>query len=186
MWKNHLNGFPEIRVAMHDSTVPCQRRFLNACWLFVSQDQYTAFPFVGVFASDSERTRLMPFPVDKLQTMTSRLQRRWKITLCTIVFPWGQYRYKRLPMGINCAPDIFQEKMSNLMTGLRTYVLRRPTGYYLGIVSRLPTACTNCTAKIIRSGPSDKCRQVDILCYRNWVPVSWFLDNSSGCSTNDQ
>ena len=26
--------------------------------------------------------------------------------LCTIVFAWGKYRYKRLPMGINCAPDI--------------------------------------------------------------------------------
>ena len=89
--------------------------------------------------------------------------------LCTIVFAWGKYRYtgKRFPMGINCAPDIFQEKMSNLMTGLGTYVLRRPSGYYLGIVSRSPTACTNCNAKNIRSGPSDKCRQVDILCYRN-------------------
>ena len=38
--------------------------------------------------------------------------------LSTIIFPWGKYRYKRLPMGINCAPDIFQEKMSNLMTAL--------------------------------------------------------------------
>ena len=104
--------------------------------------------------------------------------------LSAIIFPWGKYRYNRLPMGINCAPDIFQEKMSILMTGLGTYVLRRPSGYYLGIVSRSPTAGTNCTAKNIRSGPSDKCRQVDILCYRNWV--SWFLDNSSGCSTNDQ
>ena len=66
--------------------------------------------------------------------------------LCTIIFPWGKYRYKRLPMGINCAPDIFQEKMSNLMTG--PYVHRRPSGYYLGIVSRSPTACTNCTEKI--------------------------------------
>ena len=87
--------------------------------------------------------------------------------LSAIIFPWGKYRYNRLPMGINCAPDIFQEKMSNLMTGVGTYVHRRPSGYYLGIVSRSPTACTNCNAKNIRSGPSDKCRQVDILCYRN-------------------
>ena len=42
--------------------------------------------------------------------------------LSTIVFAWGKYRYKRLPMGINCAPDIFQEQMSNLMTGLGTYI----------------------------------------------------------------
>jgi transposase InsO family protein len=45
--------------------------------------------------------------------------------LCTIIFPWGKYKYKRLPMGINCAPDIFQERMSDLMAGLdfvRTYL----------------------------------------------------------------
>jgi hypothetical protein len=38
--------------------------------------------------------------------------------LCTIVLPWGKYKYKRLPMGISGAPDIFQAKMSSLMAGL--------------------------------------------------------------------
>jgi hypothetical protein len=45
--------------------------------------------------------------------------------MCTIVLPWGKYRYKRLPMGVANSPDIFQEKMSDLMTGLqfvRTYL----------------------------------------------------------------
>lgn len=45
--------------------------------------------------------------------------------ICTIVTPLGRYLYKRLPMGIKCAPDIFQQKMSNLMIGLayiRTYL----------------------------------------------------------------
>ena len=45
--------------------------------------------------------------------------------MCTIITPWGKYKYIRLPMGIMCAPDIFQEKMSNLMEGLefaRTYL----------------------------------------------------------------
>jgi hypothetical protein len=34
--------------------------------------------------------------------------------LCTIVLPWGKYKYKRLPMGIKIAPDVFQNVMSKL------------------------------------------------------------------------
>ena len=45
--------------------------------------------------------------------------------LCTIVLPWGKYEYLRLPMGLKNSPDIFQEKMSDLMAGLefvRVYI----------------------------------------------------------------
>jgi hypothetical protein len=38
--------------------------------------------------------------------------------LCTIVLPWGKYKYCHLPMGLSVSPDIFQEEMSELMTGL--------------------------------------------------------------------
>jgi hypothetical protein len=38
--------------------------------------------------------------------------------ICTIIFPWGQYSYKRIPMGIAGSPDIFQSKMSELMKTL--------------------------------------------------------------------
>ena len=38
--------------------------------------------------------------------------------LCTLVLPWGKYEYLRLPMGLCHSPDIFQEKMSELMIGL--------------------------------------------------------------------
>ena len=37
---------------------------------------------------------------------------------CTVVLPWGKYEYLRLPMGLCNSPNIFQEKMSGLMTGL--------------------------------------------------------------------
>eukprot|EP00969_Alexandrium_andersonii_P130884 5787824-Alexandrium_andersonii.AAC.1 len=45
--------------------------------------------------------------------------------ICTIVFPWGLYRYKRLPMGVACSPDIFQAKMNSLFQDLeyvRAYI----------------------------------------------------------------
>jgi hypothetical protein len=28
--------------------------------------------------------------------------------MCTIIFPWGKYSYKRLPMGFGGSVDIFQ------------------------------------------------------------------------------
>ena len=38
--------------------------------------------------------------------------------LCTTILPWGKYKYKKLPMGTACAPDIFQETMNNLLGDL--------------------------------------------------------------------
>ena len=38
--------------------------------------------------------------------------------LFTVVLPWGKYEYLRLPIGLCNSPDIFQEKMSELMMGL--------------------------------------------------------------------
>ena len=38
--------------------------------------------------------------------------------ICTVIFPWVKYSYKRLPMGIADSHDIFQSKMSELMKAL--------------------------------------------------------------------
>jgi hypothetical protein len=50
----------------------------------------------------------------------ARYQAKAKIhasTLCTVVLPWGKYKYLR-KMGLCNNPDIFQEIMSELMFGL--------------------------------------------------------------------
>jgi hypothetical protein len=39
-------------------------------------------------------------------------------TICTIIFSWGKYSYKQLPMGIAGSPGIFQWKMSELMESI--------------------------------------------------------------------
>ena len=38
--------------------------------------------------------------------------------MSTFVLPFGIYKYRRLPMGLNISPDIFQEKMSRLFADL--------------------------------------------------------------------
>jgi hypothetical protein len=38
--------------------------------------------------------------------------------ICTIIFPWGKYSYKRLPMEIAGSLDFFQAKMLELMESL--------------------------------------------------------------------
>jgi hypothetical protein len=40
--------------------------------------------------------------------------------LCTITTQWGKYEHQRLPMGLCNSPDIFQEKMNDLLDGLDT------------------------------------------------------------------
>jgi hypothetical protein len=38
--------------------------------------------------------------------------------ICIIIFPWGKYSYKQLPMSIAGVPDILQGKISELMESL--------------------------------------------------------------------
>ena len=45
--------------------------------------------------------------------------------LCSMVLPWAKYQWTRLPMGVKCAPDIFQSIVSNLFSDLewvRAYI----------------------------------------------------------------
>ena len=45
--------------------------------------------------------------------------------MTTFMLPWGLYKYKRLPMGLNISPDVFQERVSRIfghMPGVRVYM----------------------------------------------------------------
>ncbi len=39
--------------------------------------------------------------------------------LCTIVIPFGKYKYLRLPMGLKCSPDITQAAMENVLSDIK-------------------------------------------------------------------
>ena len=89
------------------------------------------------FRELNKRIKRKPFPIPKIQDMLQKLRGfRWVTSfdlnmgyyhikldsdasqLCTVVLPWGKYEYLRLPMGLCNSPDIFQEKMGELMSGL--------------------------------------------------------------------
>ncbi len=38
--------------------------------------------------------------------------------MCTIIFPWGKYSYKRLPIGFGGSANIFQAQIMDLMASL--------------------------------------------------------------------
>ncbi len=85
-----------------------------------------------------------PFPIPKISTVLQEIEGFSYATapdlymgyytirldpdaskIWTIIFPWGKYSYKRLPLGIAGSPDIFQGKMLELMESLE-YVRAYP------------------------------------------------------------
>ena len=93
--------------------------------------------FLSDFREVNKRLVRKPFPIPKISTVLQEIEGFSYATaldlnmgyytirldpdaskICTVIFPWGKYSYKRLPMGIAGSPDIFQEKMLELMESL--------------------------------------------------------------------
>ncbi len=93
--------------------------------------------FISDFRELNKRIKRKPYPIPKIQDLLLKLEGFKYATsldlnmgyyhielsartkqMCTIVFPFGKFEYQRLPMGLCNSPDIFQEKMSDLMRDL--------------------------------------------------------------------
>ncbi len=78
-----------------------------------------------------------PYPIPKMSTILQELEGFTDATaldlnmgyytirldptvfkMCTIIFPWEKYSYKRLPMGYGGSADIFQAQIMDLMASL--------------------------------------------------------------------
>ena len=56
------------------------------------------------------------------------------LSLCIIITPWGRYKYVILQMGIMTAPDIFQNKMSDLMS--KSFFRQEQVEYLVYLLTR--------------------------------------------------
>jgi hypothetical protein len=111
---------------------------------FIIPEKNGRVRFISVFRRLNEELKRKPYPIPKIAQMLQDLEMSAYATslelnmgyytirlhpdsqkLCTIVSPFGKNQYLGLPMGISCSPNIFQEKMSDLMQHLnfvRTYL----------------------------------------------------------------
>ena len=116
------------------------RRCNNSEWgapCFIQAKKNGTVRFLTDFRELNKRIKRKPYPIPNIQDMLLKLDRfQWATSLdlnmgyyhvllspsarqlCTIVLPWGKYEYCRLPMGVSCAPDIFQEKINELFHGM--------------------------------------------------------------------
>ena len=105
--------------------------------LFIMPKKNRTICFLNDFGEVNKRLIRKPFPIPKISTVLQELEGFTFATaldlnmgyytirldpnasrICTVIFPWGKYSYKRLPMGIAGSPDIFQSKMLELMKDL--------------------------------------------------------------------
>ena len=104
---------------------------------FIQPKKNGTVRFLTDFREVNKRLVRKPFPIPKISTVLQEVEGFTYATsldlnmgyytirldpdasrICTIIFPWGKYSYKRLPMGVAGSPDIFQSKMSELMAAL--------------------------------------------------------------------
>ena len=104
---------------------------------FVIPKKDVSVRFISDFRLLNKCIQRQPYPIPKIQHLLQNLEGFKYGTaldlnmgyyhlelsakskeLCTITTQWGKYKYQRLPMGLCNSPDIFQERMNEVLEGL--------------------------------------------------------------------
>ncbi len=105
--------------------------------IFIVPKKNNTVHFLSNFWEVNKRLVRKPFPIPKISMVLQELEGFIFATalhlnmgyytirldsdaskICTIIFPFGKYSYKRLPKGIAGSPNFFQAKMMELMESL--------------------------------------------------------------------
>ena len=108
---------------------------------FIQPKKSKDIRFLTDFREINKRVIRKPFPLPRIMESLQKIEKFTCATaidlsqgyyhiplskkaqkICTTILPWGKYSYKRLPMGLASAPDIFQSIMMDLLGDL-DYVL---------------------------------------------------------------
>ena len=144
----HSRPFPVPKIHEHTLKVELDRliklgvlKQINASeWAaptFIISKKDATVRFIPDFCELNKCIKCKPFPIPKIQDLLLKLEGFQHATsldlnmgyyhielmpfskrLCTIVMPWGKYKYQYLPMGLCNSPDIFQEHMFELFLDL--------------------------------------------------------------------
>ena len=143
----HSRPFPVPKIHEHTPKVELDRlvklgvlkRINTSEWAaptFIISKKDATIRFISDFHELNKCIKCKPFPIPK-QDLLLKLEGFQHATsldlnmgyyhieltpfskrLCTIVMPWGKYKYQCLPMGLCNSPDIFQEHMFELFSDL--------------------------------------------------------------------
>jgi hypothetical protein len=104
---------------------------------FIIPNKDSTVRTISDFRELNKRIVRKPYPIPKISTILQELEGFTYATaldlnmgyytirldpmvseICTIIFPWGKYSYKRLPMGFGGSANIFQAQKMDLMASL--------------------------------------------------------------------
>jgi hypothetical protein len=107
---------PTFIIPKKDSTVCTISDFreLNKC---IVRKPYP-IPKISMILQELEGFTYATAPDLNMGSYTIRLD-AMATKMCTIIFPWGKYSYKRLPMGFGGSAGIFQAQIMDLMASLK-------------------------------------------------------------------